>query len=177
MNPQPQQAGRISAALLPEFDHEMATTRKTLERVPEDKFDWAPHPKSMKLGQLASHLADMPSWGTVGLKQDSMDLAPAGAPPYQPFQAGTRAQVLERFDKNVAAARAAIADTADQEYMKPWSLLRGGQTLMTMPKVAVVRSFVVNHIIHHRGQLSVYLRLNNVPVPSIYGPSADEGNM
>jgi uncharacterized damage-inducible protein DinB len=177
MNPQQQQTGRISAALLPEFDHEMATTRRTLERVPEDKFDWAPHPKSMKLGQLASHLADMPSWGAVGLKQDSLDLAPPGAPPYQPFQAASRAQVLERFDKNVAAARTAIADTGDPEYMKPWSLLRGGQTLLTMPKVGVIRSFVMNHIIHHRGQLSVYLRLNNVPVPSIYGPSADEGGM
>jgi uncharacterized damage-inducible protein DinB len=177
MNPQPQQTGRISAALLPEFDHEMATTRKTLERVPEDKFDWAPHQKSMKLGQLASHIADMPSWGTVGLKQDSMDLAPVGGAPYQPFQAASRAQVLERFDKNVAAARAAIADTDDPGYMKPWSLLRSGQTLMTMPKVAVVRSFMINHIIHHRGQLSVYLRLNDVPVPSIYGPSADEGSM
>jgi uncharacterized damage-inducible protein DinB len=177
MNPQPQQTGRISAALLPEFDHEMATTRTTLERVPEDKFDWAPHQKSMKLGQLASHLADMPSWGTVGLKQDSMDLAPEGGAPYQPFQAASRTQVLERFDKNVAAASAAIADTDDPEYMKPWSLLRSGQTLMTMPKIAVVRSFMINHIIHHRGQLSVYLRLNDVPVPSIYGPSADEGNM
>ena len=177
MNPQQQQAGRISAALLPEFDHEMATTRKTLERVPEDKFDWAPHQKSMKLGQLASHIADMPSWGTAGLKQDSLDLAPVGGAPYQPFQASSRAQVLERFDKNVAGARAAIADTADAEYMKPWSLLRSGQTLMTLPKVAVVRSFMINHIIHHRGQLSVYLRLNDVPVPSIYGPSADEGSM
>src|SRR5579863_5853895 len=113
MNPQQQQAGRISAALLPEFDHEMATTRRTLERVPEDKFDWAPHQKSMKLGQLASHLADMPSWGTVGLKQDSIDLAPPGGPAYQPFQAKSRADVLERFDKNVAATRTAIADTGD----------------------------------------------------------------
>src|SRR6266851_745355 len=177
MNPQQQQTGRISAALLPEFDHEMATTRKTLERVPEDKFDWAPHERSMKLGHLASHLAEMPSWATVGLKQDSLDLAPVGGPAFEQFQAASRAQVLDRFDKNVAAARAAIADTDDPEYVKPWSLLRSGQTLMTMPKIAVVRSFVMNHIIHHRGQLSVYLRLNNVPVPSIYGPSADEGSM
>jgi uncharacterized damage-inducible protein DinB len=177
MNPQQQQTGRISAALLPEFDHEMATTRRTLERVPEDKFDWAPHERSMKLGHLASHLAEMPSWATVRLKQDSLDLAPVGGPAFEQFQAASRAQVLDRFDKNVAAARAAIADTDDPEYVKPWSLLRSGQTLMTMPKIAVVRSFVMNHIIHHRGQLSVYLRLNNVPVPSIYGPSADEGSM
>jgi len=177
MNPQPQPTGRISAALLQEFDHEMATTRKTLERLPEDKFDWAPHERSMKLVQLASHLAEMPGWGTVGLKQDSLDLAPVGGPAFEPFRAKSRAEVLERFDKNVAAARAAIADTDDPEYMKPWSLLRSGQTLMTMPKIAVVRSFVINHIIHHRGQMTVYLRLNNVAVPSIYGPSADEGNM
>jgi len=177
MNPQTQQTSRISAALLPEFDHEMATTRKTLERVPEDKFDWAPHQKSMKLGHLASHIAEMPSWGAVGLKQDSRDLAPVGGPAFEQFLGASRAQVLERFDKNVATARAAIAEAGDQEYMKPWSLLRSGQTLMTMPKVAVVRTFVMNHIIHHRGQLSVYLRLNDVPVPSIYGPSADEGNM
>jgi uncharacterized damage-inducible protein DinB len=131
----------------------------------------------MKLGHLASHLAEMPSWATVGLKQDSLDLAPVGGPAFEQFQAASRAQVLDRFDKNVAAARAAIADTDDPEYVKPWSLLRSGQTLMTMPKIAVVRSFVMNHIIHHRGQLSVYLRLNNVPVPSIYGPSADEGSM
>ena len=177
MNPQTQQTGRISASLLPEFDHEMATTRKTLERVPEDKFDWAPHPKSMTLGHLASHLAEMPGFAVAGLKQDSLDLAPVGGPAYEQFDGKTRAQVLERFDKNVAAARGAIAEAGDQEYMKSWSLLRAGQTLLTLPKVAVVRSFMLNHTIHHRGQLSVYLRLNNVPVPSIYGPSADEGSM
>jgi uncharacterized damage-inducible protein DinB len=163
----------ISASLLPEFDHEMATTRKTLERLPEDKFGWAPHDKSMPAGRLASHLAEMPTWATVGVLQDSLDMASG----YKPFSAGSRAQLLEAFDKNTAQARAAIAGASDETLMKNWSLKNGEQTLMTLPKVAVLRTFVMNHIIHHRGQLSVYLRLLNVPVPSIYGPSADEGGM
>ncbi len=163
----------IRDALLPEFDHEMATTRKTLERVPEDKFGWKPHEKSMTMGRLASHVAEMPAWGTVGVKQDSLDLASG----YKPLDAATRAEVLAAFDKNVAEARAAIAGASDQDLMGNWSLKNGEATLMTMPKIAVVRTFVMNHVIHHRGQLSVYLRLNNAPVPSIYGPSADEGSM
>lgn len=162
----------ISAALLPEFDHEMATTRRTLERVPEENLAWKPHHKSMSLGQLASHLAEMPSWGVAGLTMDSLDMSN-----YKPWQGASREEILGVFDKNVAAARTAIAGADDAKYMSNWSLTAGGKTMMTMPKVAVVRSFVLNHIIHHRGQLSVYLRLNNVAVPSIYGPSADEGQM
>jgi uncharacterized damage-inducible protein DinB len=167
----------MSASLLSEFDMEMATARKVIERLPEDKYNWAPHEKSMKAGRLASHIAEMPGWGTAALTQDSLDLAPAGQPPHEAFNAASKAQLLEAFDKNVAACRAAIAATSDENFMKPWSLLRGGQTLMTMPKIAVVRTFVLNHIIHHRGQLSVYLRLAGAAVPSIYGPSADEGQL
>ncbi len=162
----------ISAALLPEFDNEMATTRKTLERVPVEKFGWKPHEKSMSLGQLSSHLAEMPGWGISGLTMDSLDMGN-----YKPWQAASQAELLAKFDQNVAGARAAIAGADDAKFMSNWSLLAGGKTLMTMPKVAVVRVFVMNHIIHHRGQLSVYLRLNNISVPSIYGPSADEGQM
>jgi uncharacterized damage-inducible protein DinB len=162
----------ISAALLPEFDQEMATTRRTLERVPEDKFGWKPHEKSMSLGHLASHLAEMPGFGVAGLTMDSLDMAN-----FKPWEAKSRAEVLAKFDQNVAGARAAMASADDAKYMSNWSLLQDGKTLMTMPKVAVVRVFMMNHIIHHRGQLSVYLRLNNVSVPSIYGPSADEGQM
>jgi uncharacterized damage-inducible protein DinB len=162
----------ISAALLPEFDQEMATTRRTLERVPEDKFGWKPHEKSMSLGHLASHLAEMPGFAVAGLTMDSLDLAN-----YKPWEAKSREEVLARFDQNVAGARAAIGSADDAKYMSNWSLLQDGKTLMTMPKVAVVRVFMMNHTIHHRGQLSVYLRLNNVAVPSIYGPSADEGQM
>jgi uncharacterized damage-inducible protein DinB len=162
----------ISAALLPEFDHEMATTRKTLERIPEDKLGWKPHEKSMSLGQLGSHLAEMPGWGVAGLTMDSLDMAN-----YKPWEGASRQEILARFDKNVAGARKAIEGASDATYMSNWSLTRGGQTMLTLPKVGVVRTFVLNHIIHHRGQLSVYLRLNNVAVPSIYGPSADEGQM
>jgi uncharacterized damage-inducible protein DinB len=162
----------ISAALLPEFDHEMATTRKTLERVPEENLAWKPHQKSMSLGQLASHIAEMPGWGVAGLTMDSLDMAN-----YKPWLGSSRQEILGVFDKNVAAARTAIEGADDARYMTNWSLTRGGQTMMTMPKIAVVRTFVLNHVIHHRGQLSVYLRLNNVAVPSIYGPSADEGQM
>jgi uncharacterized damage-inducible protein DinB len=162
----------ISQSFLPEFDHEMATTRKCLERVPDDKFAWKPHEKSMTMGHLASHLAEMSTWAVAGLNQDSLDLGD-----YKPWSAGSQKELLESFDKNVAAARDAIAGSDDANYMKTWTLKAGGKDLMSMPKIAVVRSFVINHIIHHRGQLSVYLRENNVPVPSIYGPSADEGQM
>jgi len=164
----------IRDAILPEFDMEMAATRKTLERVPEDKPDWKPHEKSMKLGRLAGHLAEIPTWAVMTLTQDSVDLAPPGAPPQTPRVMTTRRELLESFDKNVADARAAIAAASDEKFMQPWSLLKGGQTLMTVPRVVVVRNFVLNHNIHHRAQMGVYLRLNNLPVPSVYGPSADE---
>ncbi len=163
----------IKDALLPEFDHEMATTRRVIERVPEGKFAFKPHEKSMSMGHLASHIAEMPTWATTGITQDSLDMASG----YKPFQASSTAELLEVFDKNVAGARNSIAGASDETFMKNWSLKRGDQILMTMPRIAVVRSFMLNHVIHHRGQLSVYLRLNNVPVPSIYGPSADEGSM
>jgi uncharacterized damage-inducible protein DinB len=163
----------ISASLLPEFDHEMATSRTVIERVPEDKFAWKPHEKSMSAGRLASHVAEMPAWAATGITQDSLDLAGG----YDPYTAGSRAELLALFDKNVSSARAAIAGCSDETFMKSWSLKKGDQTLMSMPKIAVVRTFVLNHVIHHRGQLSVYLRELNVPVPSIYGPSADEGSL
>jgi uncharacterized damage-inducible protein DinB len=167
----------ISASLLPEFDQEMANTRKALERVPDGKFDWKPHEKSWAMGGLATHLANLPSWTVFTISQDSLDLAPPGAEPFKLEQKNSRQEILDDFDKNVAAARAAIAGASDEELLKPWTLLKGGVTLMTLPKVVVLRSFVMNHIIHHRGQFTVYLRLNDIPVPSIYGPSADEGTM
>ncbi len=167
----------ISESLLPEFDQEMANTRKTLERVPEDKFDWKPHEKSFAMGGLATHLANLPSWAVLTLNQDEFDMAPPGGEPWKLPEANSRQELLEMFDKNVTDARAAIAGASDERMFSPWSLLSGGNTLMTMPKIAVLRSFVMNHIIHHRAQLGVYLRLNDIPVPSIYGPSADEGAM
>jgi len=165
---------RISDSLLPEFDHEMATTRKTLERIPEDKLSWAPHEKSMKLGRLAGHVAELPNFATMTITTDSIDLASGG---YQPLTATSQKQVLDAFDKAAANARAAIAGATDEELMQSWTLLYGGKTIFAMPRVAAVRAMMMSHMIHHRGQLSVYLRLHNVPVPSIYGPSADEGSM
>jgi uncharacterized damage-inducible protein DinB len=161
----------IVDALLPEYDHEMTTTRKLLDRIPEEKFGWKPHQKSMTMGGLGTHLATLPRWGDIALNQSEFDLAGGGTV----AQAGSLKDLLATFDKNVAATRSILAGKSDAEMMAPWTLKRGNQTLLTMPKAAVMRSFVLNHIIHHRGQLAVYLRLNDVPVPSIYGPSADEG--
>lgn len=164
----------LSSALLPEFDQEMASTRKTLERVPENKFGWKPHEKSGPMGWLAAHIANLPGWLVMTMKQDSLDLAPGGVQVQPPPAPKNSQELLATFDKNVKEARAAIAAASDAELMKPWSLLNNGAVLMTLPKAAVVRSFIMNHIIHHRAQLGVYLRLNNIAVPAIYGPSADE---
>lgn len=159
-------------ALLPEFDHEMTVTRKLLERVPEDKFAWKPHQKSMSLGELAQHVATLPMWGTMTLTQSEIDVG--GQQPLPP--ARSRTELLASFDQNVKDARAALVGKADGEFMAPWSLKRGGQTIFSMPRATVWRSFVLSHLVHHRGQLSVYLRLQDVAVPSMYGPSADEGS-
>ena len=167
----------LSEALAAEFDHEMALTRKALERVPESKLAWQPHPKSMTMGRLAGHLAEIPAWGTMTIEKDSFDLQPPGAPPHQPFVPEKRQDVLDLFDKNIAAARQAIAGVSDEDLQKPWSLLFAEKNMFTMPRVAVLRGMVLNHNIHHRAQLGVYLRLNDVAVPSTYGPSADERGM
>jgi uncharacterized damage-inducible protein DinB len=168
---------KISDLFLSEFDQEMKTARATLERIPEDKLSWKPHDKSMPLDRLAGHVAELAGWAVPTILQDSLDFMPPGGQPFEPTIAKSRKQVLEIFDKNRDESRKAIAGASDEHMMKNWSLLRGGQTLMTMPRVAVLRSFFMNHLIHHRAQLGVYLRLNNVPVPSVYGPSADEGSM
>lgn len=167
----------FSEALLPEFDQEVVGIRKTLERVPEDKLTWKPHEKSMTMGGLATHLATLLTWAVTAVGTESLDLALEGKPMAPLAPAKSRKELLETFDKNVAAARKAIAGASDQHLLKPWTLLHSGKTLLTMPRIAVLRTFVMNHGIHHRAQLGVYLRLNNVPVPSIYGPSADEGIM
>jgi uncharacterized damage-inducible protein DinB len=167
----------IRDSFLPEFDHEMQTTRRTLERVPEDKASWKPHDTSMSMARLAGHVAEMPGFAAATFQGDSFDFAPAGAPPAQPTVMTSRAQLLEIFDKNVASARAAILKASDEELHKTWTLMSGGKTIFSLPRVAVLRTMILNHIIHHRGQLSVYLRMNKVPVPSIYGPSGDEGRV
>jgi len=167
----------IRDALIPEFDHEMETTRKTLERVPEDKLNFKPHESSMAMGRLAGHIAEMVGFAPATFQGDSFDFAPPGGTPMQPTVMTSRKQILELFDKNVAAARGAISKASDEELQKTWTLLNGGKTFFSMPRITVLRSMILNHIIHHRGQLSVYLRMNKAPVPSIYGPSGDEGGM
>lgn len=162
----------IAESLLPEFDREMGLTRRVLERVPDGQFAWKPHAKSMTLGRLAEHLAELPIWCRATILESGIDLAtprPAGY-----TSPSTRAGVLEMFDSNLAAARAALNGRTDAELMVPWRLSHQGKEVFTMPKAVVLRGFVMNHMIHHRGQMSVYLRLQNVPVPSMYGPSADE---
>jgi uncharacterized damage-inducible protein DinB len=167
----------IRDAFLPEFDQEMTTTRKTLERVPEDKVAWKPHDTSMPMGRLAGHIAEMVGFAAATFQGDSFDFRPAGAPPPQPMVMSSRKQLLDIFDKNVAAAHAAIAKASDEDLQKTWTLMNGGKTFFAMPRIAVLRGMILSHVIHHRGQLSVYLRMNKVPVPSIYGPSGDEGSM
>ena len=162
----------ITDALLPEFDHEMATTRRLLDRVPEAKFAWKPHAKSMTLGQLAGHLANIPFWCSATLNAAVLDLDTIADT--RPKTPESRAALVEEFDKKVAAARARLAQATDPELLAPWTLKKGDQEFFTMPRIAAIRSFVMNHLIHHRGQLSVYLRLNDVPIPPIYGPTADE---
>jgi uncharacterized damage-inducible protein DinB len=165
----------IGKSMLPEFDQEMANTRRTLERVPDARFEFKPHAKSPTMGWLAGHLANLPSWIMVTVDRDELDVAPADGPGFKLPVPTSNREVLDLFDKNVAAAREKIANVADEELMKPWSLKARGEVRFTVPKAVVVRSFVMNHIIHHRAQLGMYLRLNDLPVPSIYGPSADEG--
>jgi uncharacterized damage-inducible protein DinB len=161
----------IKDGLVAEYDHEMGTTRKLLERLPEAQLSWKPHEKSMSLGGLATHVANIPQWAGLILNEPFFDLA--SAPP-SPEAKTSREDILNVFDESTRRARASM-DKSDAEYAAGWALKRAGHEMFSMPRIAAFRSFVLSHIIHHRGQLSVYLRLNNVPVPAIYGPSADEG--
>lgn len=162
----------IAESILPEFDHETATTRTLLERVPEDKAGWKPHEKSMALGQLAMHIANIPQWASIALERTAYDTNPPGERVTSPsFESAPN--LLQTYDANVSAARALLARTTDAEFMVQWTLKSGGKNMYSMPRVAVFRSFVLNHAVHHRGQLSVYLRLLDVPIPNIYGPTAD----
>lgn len=157
--------------LLAEFDQEMANTRKTLERVPEDKFGWKPHEKSGTMIWLAGHVANIPSWPKFTMDRDLLDLDAGMQPPPAPK---TTKELLAFFDQNVASGRAAIAAATEPQMFQPWTLKAGGKAMFTLPRIAVLRGMVMNHLIHHRAQLTVYLRLNDIPVPALYGPSADE---
>jgi uncharacterized damage-inducible protein DinB len=163
----------FSQSLLPEFEEEMKNTRKLLECVPDGKLDYQPHAKSMTLGRLASHVGELPSWAAFVLDSEVLDLQPG-----QKAQvAATRAELLEKFDRGVADARTKISATTDEQWQKTWALKVAGKTMMSMPRSAVMRSVILNHLIHHRAQLGVYLRLNEVAIPGMYGPSADEPNL
>lgn len=161
-------------AFLAELDHEAATTRRLLERVPEEKMEWQPHEKSMTLSRLSGHIAELPRWSGTVLQEDAFDLATAAERGWVPAQPATTAELLEIFDTAVAGFRTAAEGLDDARMKETWKLVRGERTLLEMPRAVGVRSFILNHMIHHRGQLSVYLRLLGVPLPSIYGPSADD---
>jgi uncharacterized damage-inducible protein DinB len=161
----------IAELLLPEVDQEMATTRRVLERVSDDRLGWKPHDRSWSMGDLASHIVNMIKWTDVTMNQTEFDMASV-SPEQMNQTASSRAQLLEWFDANAAAARKAL-DKSDADYFVPWTLKQGEKVFFTMPRVTCVRSYFLNHVIHHRAQLSVYLRLNDIPVPPIYGPSAD----
>lgn len=164
----------LASALIAEMEQEAATTRKCLERVPAEKFDWKPHDKSMTMARLASHVAEMFGWTPMTLEHSELDFSKMD---YKPAEPKTTADLIEMLDKNVAEAILCLKNTPDEVFMENWTMRNGEQIYFTLPKAAVMRSFVMNHIVHHRGQLTVYLRLNDIPVPALYGPSADEGQM
>ncbi len=163
----------IAESLLHEFDQEMANTRSILALVPEGKNDWKPHPKSYSIEQLALHIANLPTWTGLTLTLDEFDISPPGEELAPPRTLTTTEALLAEFDKNVVEARETLASTTDETMFANWTLLRAGDEMFTAPKVGVLRSFVMNHMIHHRAQLGVCLRLNDIPLPMIYGPTAD----
>ena len=160
----------VRDTLLPDFDHEMAVTRVVLARAPEAAFGWRPHEKSFSLGGLASHIAQIPHWGEAILDREFYDLTQRG--PRR--EETTAAAVLATFDDHVTVVRRKLLERTDPELMATWTLRRGGVPMLSMPRLTAFRSFLLHHLIHHRGQLTVYLRLQEVPVPPLYGPTADE---
>jgi uncharacterized damage-inducible protein DinB len=168
---QKEQNATIGRMIAAELRQEAVATRKMLERVPEASFDWKPHDKSMTLERLAGHIVEMANWTAATLKHDELDFATAG---YKPKKYTAASELVEDFDKNVAVAVELLETVSDEEMMQNWRLRNGEQIFFEMPKAAVMRTMVMNHIIHHRGQLAVYLRLLDVPLPPVYGPSADE---
>lgn len=163
----------FAETFLPEFELEMANTRRLLEVVPAERGAWKPHPKSSSLGELSMHLANLAAWVPLTLERTELDVAPPGGPAFAQRSYTTPAATLKEFDENVARARAAIAAAPDESLRVPWTLKRAGAKVLTLPRAACLRSFVLSHMIHHRGQLTVYLRLCDVPLPRVYGPTAD----
>lgn len=157
--------------ILPEFDEEMANTRKMLECIPEDRFDFQPHKKSWKAGKLAGHIAELPGWTGFTMKMEVLAMEPGQHTPFEPT---SKKELLERFDKNASEAQEALAAATDEELNTMWTMKWQGKTVMTMPRRNVLRTVILNHIIHHRAHLGMYLRMMDVAVPGMYGPSADE---
>ncbi|MBU0518058.1 DinB family protein [bacterium] len=165
---------QLNQQILPEFEQEMAHTRKSVERIPQDKWAWKAHDKSWSIGELTTHLVNIPNWALITMNTESFDVAPPGAEPPSPTPTNSAQEALTLLDKGVADLTQALAQASDDDLMKPWTMLKGGEVLFAMPRLVVLRSFIFNHIIHHRAQLGVYLRLCGVAVPDIYGPTADE---
>ena len=165
---------KVSELFLAELEEEASSTRRVLEQVPEGRNDWKPHPKSMPLGYLAFLVATLPGWVTMTIKQDELDLQPPSGPPRTVREAASNADLLRMFDESVEGARAALRGTNDDHLLTTWRLLVAGQVVMEQTRLKVLRHSVFNHLAHHRGQLTVYLRLNDAKVPAIYGPSADD---
>jgi uncharacterized damage-inducible protein DinB len=161
----------IRDLLIPEFDQEIANTRKMLEDAPEEHFDFQPHPKSWKLNHLAGHVAELPNWATHTMNTEVFEL---DSVLHQPFEPATRKELLDQFEKYARGAHLALVAATDEQFNKAWSMKWEGKTVIAMPRIAVVRSLVLNHLIHHRAHLGIYLRLLDVAVPGMYGPSADE---
>ena len=168
---------RIGQAMIPEFDMEMASTRKVLERIPDEKLGWKIHDKSNTIRWVANHLADVPRWADMTISHDSLDVEPVEGEKYKSPTESTVAAILALFDKNVAQARPLLETVEDATLYEPWKLLKQGEEIMTLPRLVVLRSWVLNHSIHHRGHMCVYLRVNDIPVPGLYGPSADDPGM
>jgi uncharacterized damage-inducible protein DinB len=162
-------AMRLVDSLLAEIDQEAQTTKRVLERIPENKLNWKPHPKAFSLGQLALHIASVPGSVAAAAAPDTME-----APTFSQPEAKSRQEVLDTFTKSLATARETLQKMDDARLLSTWSLTKNGKVLMSIPRIAFIRSILMNHNYHHRGQISVYLRMLDVPVPSIYGPSADE---
>lgn len=163
----------MSASLLPPFDQLIAGTRQHLESIPDDRLDWKPHEKSYSIGELGSHLANLPNWAVMTLDADSLDIAPDGDDAPTQAAYGSSAEMVAALDEHAAAARAAIESASDEDLMGSWTLLVGGEEKLSAPRIGVLRTFVLEHMIHHRGQLTVYLRLLDVPVKPTFGPTAD----
>jgi uncharacterized damage-inducible protein DinB len=165
---------KMTDLFLGELDREAAGTRRTLERVPEGRNDWKPHEKSMLFGYLAALVATMPGWVAMMIDQDELDLKASGNTEFRPREWSTNRELIKMLDESVIAGRQALEKTTDEHLLKPWRFMMAGKVVLEQPRHIMLRDSVFNHLAHHRGQLTVYLRLNDAPVPVIYGPSADE---